>query len=107
MSKNYIKKLKGKKFNIVVMSLIYSVQTFCTKNDTMVWESKVSDVSSSIAGPTAMAIGIAMLVISALGMLFGGGAHSKTMLTVIIALAIVGGAATLAGWLIPSSGMIF
>lgn len=80
-------------FAVVVLGLIS--RTAFAGSAGMPWEGPLSTLVRSLTGPVAKAIGIAAIVIAALGMAMSEGGHaSKTFLRIIFALAITFTAST-------------
>jgi type IV secretion system protein TrbC len=71
----------------------------------MPWESPLQQLVQSLTGPVAKAIGIASIVIAALGMTISEGGHAmKTFLRILFALAIAFTAGTFGLRLVGFSG---
>lgn len=91
-----------KKLKITVLSLMvsamWSVNAFATKNSKMVWENPSEEISTSVTGQMAKNVALVIIVVSALGWAIT--ADSSIMgkiIRIIITLAIVGGAGILLG----------
>jgi type IV secretion system protein VirB2 len=71
----------------------------------MPWEGPLNKIVTSLTGPVAKGIGIAAIVVAALGMAMGeGGSGMKSMLRIVFALAIVFTAGTFAVSFLGFSG---
>lgn len=87
----------GTKGKMVLLGLIASVNTFAQNaNANMVWEKPAQQIRDSISGPVAGAVSLIAVVVAALAWSFtdGGNLMGKAI-KIVIAFAIVGGAATL------------
>jgi type IV secretory pathway VirB2 component (pilin) len=80
-------------FGFVLLALIS--RTAFASSAGMPWEGPLATLVRSLTGPVAKAIGVAAIVIAALGMAMSEGGHaSKTFLRIIFALAITFTAST-------------
>lgn len=86
------------KFKILVLSLTMSAAAFASKNSKMVWENPSEQIQKSISGPMAKIIALVVIVAAAFGWVLtqDSGIMGK-IIRIVIALAVVGGAATLLG----------
>lgn len=96
-----------KKLRITALSLVWSVATFASSNSKMVWESPADEISKSVAGPMAKIIALVVIVASAFGWVLTSNSDIMgKIIRIVIALAIVGGAATLLGLFNITGGVL-
>lgn len=86
------------KLKITVLSLVWSVAAFATKNSKMVWENPAEEIQKSVSGPMAKIIALVVIVAAAFGWVLtqDSGIMGK-IIRIVIALAVVGGAGVLLG----------
>lgn len=86
------------KAKIAVLSLFWSVATFASSNSKMVWEKPSEAISTSVTGPMAKMIAGVIIVASAIGWaMTNDSSIMGKIIRIVIALAIIGGVATLLG----------
>jgi len=80
---------------LILATLAWHPRAALASSAGMPWEGPLTKLVQSLTGPVAKGIGIAAIVIAALGMALSEGGHaSKTFLRIIFALAITFTAST-------------
>jgi type IV secretory pathway VirB2 component (pilin) len=79
---------------IVSVGLVLLSRSAFASSAGMPWEGPLARLVQSLTGPVAKGIGIAAIVVAALGMAMSEGQGAKTWIRIIFALAIVFSAST-------------
>lgn len=95
------------KAKILLLSLFWSIATFASTNSKMVWEKPSEEISTSVTGPMAKMIAGVIIVASAIGWaMTSDSSIMGKIIRIVIALAVIGGVATLLGLFNISGGVM-